>query len=118
MPILPNPLPDLIFHICAEDEWQSSDITGAYGGSSGSRADGFLHFSVREQLAESFSKHFFGPEGLVILAARTADLTILAVDVRWEPSRGGILFPHLYSPLPRSAVAAVIPARDIAQITG
>jgi len=117
MPTPPDPVPDLIFHICAEAEWQSPDITGAYAGSSHARADGFLHFSVREQLAESFARHFPGPEGLVILAVRTADLRILGVDVRWELSRGGILFPHLYSPLPRSAVAAVLPAADIAQIT-
>jgi len=81
-------------------------------------ADGFLHFSVREQLAESFSRHFRGPEGLVILAVRTVDLANLGVDVRWEASRGGALFPHLYSPLPRAAVAAVLPAAEIAQITG
>jgi uncharacterized protein (DUF952 family) len=118
MPTFPDPVPDLIFHICAEAEWQSSDITGVYAGSSQARADGFLHFSVRDQLAESFAKHFPGPEGLVILAVRTADLTLLGVDVRWEPSRGGALFPHLYAPLPRSAVAAVRPAAEIAQITG
>lgn len=116
MPILPDPLPELIFHICPEADWQSSEITGTYAGSSRSRADGFLHFSVREQLAESFSRHFPGPEGLVILAVRTADLTALGVDVRWEVSRGGALFPHLYSPLPLAAVAAVHPAADLAQI--
>ena len=54
----------------------------------------------------------------MILAVRTADLTDLGVDVRWEASRGGALFPHLYSPLPKAAVAAVLPAADIAQITG
>lgn len=113
-------MPDLIFHICAEDEWRSPDITGAYAGSSRSRADGFLHFSVREQLAESFARYFPGPEGFVVLAVRTADLAAAGVDVRWEASasRGGALFPHLYSPLPRAAVAAVLPAREIAQITG
>lgn len=118
MPIPPDPLPELIFHICPEADWRSSDITDPYAGSSHSRADGFLHFSVREQLAESFTKHFPGPAGLVILAVRAADLAPLGVDVRWEASRGGALFPHLYSPLPRAAVAAVIPAADIAQITG
>jgi uncharacterized protein (DUF952 family) len=118
MPIPPDPLPELIFHICPEADWRSSDITGSYAGSSHSLADGFLHFSVREQLGESFSKHFPGPSGLVILAVRAADLAPLGVDVRWEASRGGALFPHLYSPLPRAAVASVIPAGDIVQITG
>jgi uncharacterized protein (DUF952 family) len=118
MPIPPDPLPELIFHICPEADWQSSGITGPYAGSSRSLANGFLHFSVREQLAKSFFKHFPGPAGLVILAVRMADLAPLGVDVRWEASRGGALFPHLYSPLPRAAVAAVIPAAEIAQITG
>lgn len=118
MPTAPDPLPDLIFHICPQADWQSSGITDPYAGSSHSRADGFLHFSVREQLAESFARHFPGPEGLVILAVRTADLTALGVDVRWEVSRGGAFFPHLYSPLPKAAVAAVLPAADIAQIAG
>ena len=118
MPTAPDPLPDLIFHICPQADWQSSGITGPYAGSSRSLADGFLHFSVREQLAESFSRHFPGPDGLVILAVRTADLAVLGVDLRWEASRGGALFPHLYSPLPKAAVAAVLPAADIAQIAG
>lgn len=111
-------LPDVIFHICPEEDWQSSEITGVYAGSSLARADGYLHFSVREQLAESFSRHFPGPEGLVILIVRMNDLLALGADVRWEPSRGGALFPHLYSPVPRSAVAEVLPAREIARITG
>lgn len=116
MPTFPDRLPELIFHICPQADWQSSGITGLYAGSSRSRADGFLHFSVREQLAESFSRHFPGPDGLVILAVRTADLAALGVDVRWEASRGGALFPHLYTPLPASAVVAVHPAADLAQI--
>lgn len=118
MPTFPDPVPELIFHICPEADWQSSDITGAYAGSSVARADGYLHFSNADQLAESFARHFPGPEGLVILAVRTADLARLGADVRWEVSRGGALFAHLYSPVPRAAVAEAIPARDIARITG
>lgn len=116
--VKPEPLPDLIFHICPAADWQSSEITGVYAGSSLARADGFLHFSVREQLAESFSRHFPGPEGLVILIVRMKELLALGADVRWEPSRGGALFPHLYSAVPRAAVAEVLPAREIARITG
>ena len=117
MATVPESLPDLIFHICPEAAWQCSGITGAYAGSSHSRADGYLHFSLREQLAESFAKHFPSADGLVILAVRLADLLVLEADVRWESSRGGALFPHLYSPVPVAAVAAVRPASDIAEIT-
>lgn len=117
MPTVPPVLPDLIFHICPIADWQSPDITGPYAGSSRARADGYLHFSLREQLAESFARHFPGPEGLVVLAVRLADLLALGGDVRWEVSRGGALFPHVYSPVPRAAVAEVLPASRISEVT-
>ncbi|HEY4135301.1 MAG TPA: DUF952 domain-containing protein [Alphaproteobacteria bacterium] len=117
MTTAPASLPDLIFHICPKADWQSSGITGSYAGSSHSRADGYLHFSLREQLAESFARHFPSPEGLVVLAVSPAELLALGADMRWEVSRGGALFPHLYSPVPVEAVVEVRPASDIAQIT-
>jgi uncharacterized protein (DUF952 family) len=93
-----------IFHICRAEEWQRAEGAGRYGGSSQDAADGFIHFSTREQVAGSAAKHRAGQDGLVLLAVN-ADA--LGPSLRWEASRGGQLFPHLYGPLPVSAVRAV-----------
>jgi uncharacterized protein (DUF952 family) len=66
-------------------------------------ADGFIHLSTAEQLQETIDKHFAGQNNLWLAAV---DLDVLADAVRWEPSRGGQLFPHLYAPLPLEAVTA------------
>ncbi len=59
-------------------------------------ADGYVHFSTADQVAETATRHFKGERDLVILAL---DADALAPALRWEPSRGGALFPHLYAPL-------------------
>ena len=110
----PNPLPELIYHICAESVWQAAQQAGVYHGSAQARADGFLHLSTAETLAGSLSKHYPDPTGFVILTVRLAALS--DVDLRWEPSRGGLLFPHIYGDLPLAAVRAVTPARDGASL--
>jgi len=66
-------------------------------------ADGFIHLSTAAQLAETIDKHFAGQQGLWLAAV---DLAALGDAVRWEPSRGGQLFPHVYGPLPLEAVLA------------
>lgn len=66
-------------------------------------ADGFIHLSTADQLQETLDKHFAGQEGLWLAAV---DLDALGDKVKWEPSRGGQLFPHLYAPLPLDAVVA------------
>jgi len=72
--------------------------------------DGFIHLSTGIQLNETLDKHFADQAGLHI-ASR--DLATLGKAIRWEESRGGQVFPHLYAPLPRRAVTAIIPvARD------
>ncbi|GHA31390.1 hypothetical protein GCM10007989_29280 [Devosia pacifica] len=63
--------------------------------------DGYIHFSTAEQLAETLRRHFAGQSDLRLLAVKTSTV---AQVLRWEPSRGGALFPHLYGPLPLSAV--------------
>lgn len=93
--------PRLIFHMCRLDEWTAARAEGMYPGSSQDRADGFIHFSTAAQLAASAAKHRAGQAGLVLL---TADAALLGPALRWEPSRGGDLFPHLYGPLPTTAV--------------
>ena len=69
---------------------------GRYDGSPLDRADGFIHFSAADQARETAAKHFAGQTGLTLLTVNTA---ALGAALKWEPSRGGALFPHLYGPL-------------------
>src|SRR5690242_10616919 len=96
----------LIYHICRIPEYVSAQADGVYRGSSQDAADGFIHFSTAAQIAESAARHRAGQDGLVLLTVATAPL---GAALRWEPSRGGRLFPHLYGPLPLSAVVAADP---------
>ena len=93
-----------IFHICRREEWEAALAGGSYPGSSQDRADGFIHFSTAEQVAASAAKHRAGQDGLVLLRV---DPAALGGALKWEPSRGGALFPHLYGPLPTAAVRRV-----------
>lgn len=106
-----------IFHMCRAEEWQSALSLGAYCGSSQDQADGFIHFSNAEQLPGSAAKHRCGQSGLVLL---TVDAGRLGEALKWEPSRGGQLFPHLYGDLPVDAVVRVddapLGADDIPQL--
>ena len=95
---------ELIYHMCLRREWELAMQSGAYAGSSQDRADGFIHFSTAAQLPESARRHRKGQAGLVLLAV---DPRTLGEALRWEPSRHGALFPHLYGPLPLSAVSSV-----------
>jgi uncharacterized protein (DUF952 family) len=90
-----------IYKICERTAWEEAERAGLYRGSALDRRDGFIHFSSAEQVGETAAKHF----------ARQTDLILVAVDgaalgkaLKWEPSRGGALFPHLYADLPLSAV--------------
>lgn len=96
-----------IYHICRREEWRAAKTAGAYGGSSQDAADGFIHFSSAAQLVKSAAKHRAGQDGLVLLRV---DPVKLGTALKWEASRGGHLFPHLYGLLP---VAAVIQAYDL-----
>jgi uncharacterized protein (DUF952 family) len=91
----------LIFHMCRKDEWEDARSRGAYAGSSQDRADGFIHFSTAAQLPDSARKHRAGQPDIVLLAV---DPARLGDALKWEPSRGGALFPHLYGELPVPAV--------------
>ncbi len=90
-----------IYHVCRRDEWQAAQAAGRYGGSSQDKADGFIHFSDAKQVVASVAKHRAGQAGLVILEV---DADQLGSALRWEPSRGGALFPHLYGDLLAAAV--------------
>lgn len=95
-----------IFHMCRRDEWAQAQAAGFYPGSSQDAADGFIHFSTAAQLPESAAKHRRGQPDLLLL---TVDPAALGPALKWEPSRGGALFPHLYGPLPTAAVSRVDP---------
>lgn len=90
-----------IYHVCRRTEWQYAQTTGVYSGSSQDEADGFIHFSGPDQVRASVAKHRAGQDGLVIIAVAPQPL---GAALRWEASRGGQLFPHLYGSLPLSAV--------------
>jgi len=87
----------LIYHLCKREDWQAAQTSGTYSGSPQDRADGFLHFSTAEQIVESAARHRAGQAGLVLL---TVDAEVLGDALKWEKSRGGALFPHLYGDLP------------------
>jgi uncharacterized protein (DUF952 family) len=90
-----------IYRLVTEDEWKAARESGVFEGSEHDRRDGFIHFSTAEQLRETAEKHYAGRAGLLILFV---DPAALAAPLKWEVSRGGALFPHLYGLLPASAV--------------
>ena len=95
---------DRIYKIMPAAEWAAAKAAGVYEGSAHDRRDGFIHFSTAAQAAETAAKHFARQPDLVLLAV---DAAPLGAALKWEPSRGGALFPHLYAPMPASAVIDV-----------
>ena len=93
----------LIYKIFTAEQWDALDHNGETLGAPIDLADGYIHFSTAEQAEETVAKHFAGQTGLV-LAAVEADA--LGDALRWEPSRGGALFPHLYAPLKRDDIVS------------
>jgi uncharacterized protein (DUF952 family) len=93
-----------IYKICTAAEWREAERDGVYGGSAVDKKDGFIHFSTAEQTAGTAAKWFAGQRDLVLVAV---DGDALGDKLRWEPSRGGALFPHLYGDLPLKAVQRV-----------
>lgn len=93
-----------IFKIATAEAWRVAQETGVFAGAPVDLADGYIHFSTKAQVAETLAKHFAGQRDLVLLAVESEEL---GSALCWEPSRGGQLFPHLYGPLPASAVVEV-----------
>ncbi|MDF1853943.1 DUF952 domain-containing protein [Pseudooceanicola sp.] len=102
----------LIYKIFRASEYAALTTAGTTAGAPVDIADGFIHFSTAAQVAETAAKHFATEDGLVLLAL---EADALAPDLRWEPSRGGALFPHLYRAL-RSK--DVLWARDLPLVAG
>nr|WP_111297979.1 DUF952 domain-containing protein [Paracoccus saliphilus] len=86
----------LIYKVLRNAEWATMQRDGATAGAPVDLADGYIHFSTAEQVDVTLHKHFRGEDGLTLLAC-AADT--FGSELRWEPSRGGALFPHLYRPL-------------------
>ncbi len=99
----------IIYKICERAAWQEAQSTGLYHGSAVDRRDGFIHFSTAAQLAETAAKHFAGQTDLMLVAV---DGDALGAALKWEVSRGGALFPHLYGALPVAAVRWARPLPD------
>lgn len=105
----------LIYKILRTPEWEALQADGSTTGAPIDVADGFVHFSTAAQAAETAAKHFAGAEGLWLLAL---DAGTLGEALKWEPSRGGALFPHLYAPLRHADVvwARPLPVQDGAHV--
>ena len=99
----------MIYKLLTTAEWQAARAAGVYTGSDFDRGDGFIHFSAADQVVETAARVFAGQTGLTML---TVDPEALGADLRWEVSRGGALFPHLYAPMPLHAVVAVAALRE------
>jgi uncharacterized protein (DUF952 family) len=101
-----NPNPQFIYKVAPRALWMAAETAGGFAGAPVDLADGFIHFSTAEQLAETLAKHFAGQSDLVLAAIRTERL---GLALKWEVSRGGALFPHLYGALDMTAVAWTAP---------
>jgi uncharacterized protein (DUF952 family) len=96
----------LIYKICPAALWRQAEVAGEFVGAPVDRRDGFIHFSTAGQVAETAARHFAGETNLLLVAV---DAGALGDALRFEPSRGGHLFPHLYGTLPLAAVRRVDP---------
>lgn len=91
----------LIYKICPVSLWREAEDVGIFRGAAIDHEDGYIHFSTATQVQETAAKHFRGQDDLLLVAVEAEALGDL---LRYEPSRGGDLFPHLYGPLDLTAV--------------
>ena len=96
------------YKLVEQAEWVAALAAGTYAGSTVDLADGYIHMSTAAQLAETARRHYAGRTDLVLVEI---DLAALGEALRWEASRGGDLFPHLFAPLPAGPAA---PQRGLA----
>lgn len=98
-------LPKTIYRLIDAGVWQRAVAAGVFLGTEHDMRDGFIHFSTAEQAAETAARHYAGQANLLLLGVSVA---ALGAALRWEPSRGGALFPHLYASLSPAAVTSVV----------
>ena len=101
-----------IYKICGRALWDAAEAAGVFAGTQVDTNDGFIHFSAAGQVAETAVRHFAGATDLMLIAV---EADALGAALKWEPSRGGALFPHLYNPLPLAAVLWVRPLAEDAK---
>ena len=95
----------LIYKICSQAEWDEACTKGAYAGSAADARDGFIHFSAWAQVEDTYVKHFSGQTDLLLVAVDPDKLP--GDELKWETSRNGEKFPHLYGELSLDAVVKV-----------
>jgi uncharacterized protein (DUF952 family) len=109
----------LIYKILPRAAWDEAVAQGRFDGSPIDLQDGYIHFSTATQAQETAAKHFHGQTGLVVVAV---EAEVLGAALRWEPSRGGQLFPHLYAPLDPALAKGVseapLGAENVPQLGG
>jgi uncharacterized protein (DUF952 family) len=96
----------IIYKICPATLWREAEASGSFRDAPIDLRDGYIHFSAGPQVAETVALHFAGESDLLLVVV---DSAALGAALKWEPSRGGALFPHLYGPLPLSVVRGVAP---------
>ncbi len=104
-----NPGSQIIYKIVSRTEWENALECGVFNGAPVDIADGYIHFSTVDQVRETAAKHFHGKRDLLLLSFEGEKL---GAALRYEPSRGGDLFPHLYAPLDVSCVVETIPLEE------
>jgi uncharacterized protein (DUF952 family) len=98
--------PATAFKVLTGDQMATLEKDGSFAGAPVDLADGYVHLSTLDQLTETIDKHFAGQDDLHVAEV---DLAALGDAVKWEPSRGGQLFPHVYGPLTLDVVIAYGP---------
>ncbi|MFA7603009.1 MAG: DUF952 domain-containing protein [Novosphingobium sp.] len=98
--------PAVAYKVLTAAQMTALEADGTFAGAPVDLADGYIHLSTAGQIDETVARHFAGQDGLHVAAV---DLDVLGEAVKWEPSRGGALFPHIYAALPLSAVIAYGP---------
>jgi len=94
-----------IYKILSAEQWKEAQKAGVFEGAPVDRIDGFIHFSTADQAEETARKHFKDQKDLLLASI---DETALGEALRYEPSRGGQLFPHLYGPLDLIAITRIV----------
>ena len=106
MPTDTTPQETYVYHFCRHEDWEEAIAAGQYHGSELDRRDGFIHFSTAGQVKETAALHLKGVPDLVLLKVAADGV---GDALKWEASRGGSLFPHLYATLSVDLVAAAYP---------
>jgi len=94
---------DVIYRLMDQQSWLEAKRAGVFLGSADDKRDGFIHFSTAVTVRETARRYYADIPDLMLISVAAKDIE---ADLKWEPSRGGLLFPHLYAPLSVDAVQA------------